>query len=234
MAQRPVFVVSAEVPHFKKELITFQFFSGFAQSQKRKSIESLHTTFLQTHPQERVLEISSMSEDEIGVKLSAFNLEIKTLDGRRYSVESAFQSSKVFEHGGPYKDLLGKSSREAKKDSRLKTSGALKAFYFSNKQFSLQPETYFYNWLYIHALDLHPELSDKIMEYTAFTDIAFNPEKAKNCQACAAAVYVSLKKSGMLAEALEDPKAFLQIVYGIDSREKEKGASNTNEQITMW
>ena len=72
------------------------------------------------------------------------------------------------------------------------------------------------------------------MEYTAFTDIAFNPEKAKNCQACAAAVYVSLKKSGMLAEALEDQKAFLQIVYGIDSREKEKGASNTNEQITMW
>lgn len=232
MAQRPVFVASAEVPHFKKELVTFQFFSGFAQSQKRRSIESLHTAFLQAHPQERVLEISSMSKDEIGVKLSAFNLDIKTLNGRRYSVESAFQSSKVFEHGGPYKDLLDKSSRDAKKDPRLKTSGALKAFYFSNKQFPLQPETYFYNWLYIHALDLHPELSDKIMEYTAFTDIAFNSEKAKNCQACAAAVYVSLKKSGILLEALENPKAFLRVVYGVDDLPQEE--PEDYDQTALW
>lgn len=214
MAQRPVFVASPEVPRFKRELVTFEFFSGFAQSQKRKSIDSLHTAFLQTHPQERVLEISSMSKDDIGVKLSAFHLEIKTMDGCCYSVESVFQSSKVFEHGGPYKDLLNKSSRDAKKDPRLKTSGALKSFYFSNKQFPLQPETYFYNWLYIHALALHPELTDKLMEYTAFTDIAFNPEKAKNCQACAAAVYVSLRKSGALSRALENPKAFLEVVYG--------------------
>ena len=232
MAQRPVFVAVAEVPRFKKELITFQFFSGFAQSQKRRSIESLHTAFLQAHPQERVLEISSMSKDEIGVKLSAFNLDIKTLDGRRYSVESAFQSSKVFEHGGPYKDLLGKSSRDAKKDPRLKTSGALKAFRFSNKQFPLQPETYFYNWLYIHALDLHPELTDEIVKYTAFTDIAFNPEKAKNCQACAAAIYVSLKKNNILSEALEDPKTFLQVVYGVDDLPKEE--PDDYDQTALW
>lgn len=232
MAQRPVFVASAEVPRFKKELITFQFFSGFAQSQKRRSIESLHTAFLQAHPQERVLEISSISKDEIGVKLSAFNLDIKTLDGRHYSVESAFQSSKVFEHGGPYKDLLGKSSRDAKKDPRLKTSGALKAFHFSNKQFPLQPETYFYNWLYIHALDMHPELTDEIVKYTAFTDIAFNPEKAKNCQACAAAIYVSLKKNNILSEALEDPEAFLQIVYGVDDLPKEE--PDDYDQTALW
>lgn len=232
MAQRPVFVAMTEVPRFKTELVTFQFFSGFAQSQKRKSIESLHTAFLQDHPHEQVLEISSMSKDEIGVMLSAFNLEIKTLDGKRYTVESAFQSSKVFERGGPYKDLLSKSSREAKKDPRLKNSGPLKSFYFSNKVFPLQPETYFYNWLYIHALDLHPELTDKIMQYTAFTDIAFNPEKAKNCQACAAAIYVSLKRNGMLSKALEDPKAFLRVVYGIGDLSQPK--INDYGQTNLW
>lgn len=232
MAQRPVFVALAEVPRFKKELVTFQFFSGFAQTQKRKSIESLHTAFLQNHPQERVLEISSMSKDELGIKLSAFNLEIETLDGQRYSVESAFQSSKVFEYGGPYKDLLGKSSREAKKDPRLKTSGSLKSFYFSNKQFPLQPETYFYNWLYIHALDMHPELTEEIMKYTAFTDIAFNPETAKNCQACAAAIYVSLQKSSILSKALKDPRAFLQVVYGIDDPPKEE--TDDYGQTALW
>lgn len=36
-----------------------------------------------------------------------------------YSVECAFQSSKVFENGGAYTDLLYKTSREAK-DERLK------------------------------------------------------------------------------------------------------------------
>lgn len=232
MAERPVFVAADEVPRFKTELVTFQFFSGFAPVQKKKSIESLHTAFLHTHPKARVLEISSMSEEPLGVRLSAFNLMIETLDGRRYSVESAFQSSKVFEHGGPYKDLLGKSSRDAKKDPRLKTSGALKAFYFSNKQFPLKPETYFYNWLYIHALDLHPELSDAVMEYTAFTDIAFNPKASINCQACAVAIFVSLKKNGMLPEALESPEAFLRVVYGVDGTKKE--TPETGKQIRMW
>lgn len=214
MAQRPVFMVSEGPPRFQKELVSFQFYNGFSARQKRRSIDSLHAAFLQDHPQERVLEISTMSKDELGVKLSAFNLEIKTGTGRRYSVESAFQSSKVFERGGPYRDLLDKSSREAKQDPRLKESGKLKAFYYSKKEFPLRPETYFYNWLYINALNLHPELTDGIMGYTAFTDIAFNPEKAINCQACAAAIYVSLKKGGALAAALEDHKAFLQVVYG--------------------
>ena len=51
------------------------------------------------------------------------------------------------------------------------------------------------------------------MEYDAFTDIAFNPQKSINCQAEAAAIYVSLKKQGLLEEALKDKENFRKIVY---------------------
>lgn len=81
-------------------------------TQKQKSILSLHKNFLEKYPQRRILEISTKSNNELGVKLSAFNLMIHTNE-RAFSVESAFQSSKVFENGGPYTDLLNKSSKEA-------------------------------------------------------------------------------------------------------------------------
>jgi type I restriction enzyme M protein len=71
---------------------------------------------------------------------------ITTKTEKKYSVESAFQASKVFEFGGPYKDILDKTSREAKKDPRLKNSGKLKFFNFGNRKFELVPTTYFYNW----------------------------------------------------------------------------------------
>ena len=64
------------------------------------------------------------------------------------------------------------------------------------------------------ALHPHPELTEPLMEYTAFTDIAFNPQKSINCQACAAAVYVSLRRNGLVEKALSDPQSFRDIVYG--------------------
>ena len=214
MAKRPVFISSTSPPYYKEEIISFQYFNGFSESQKKKSVASLHAAFLEQHQDKKILEISSMSDNDLGVSLSAFNLKIITSKGKSFSVESAFQSSKVFERGGPYRDLLDKSSREAKRDSRLKESGRLLSFYYSKKTFPLYPTTYFYNWLYINTLHLHPELSNEILKFNAFTDIAFNPNKSINCQARAAAIYVSLQKQGVLMNALESPEAFLQVVYG--------------------
>lgn len=55
---------------------------------------------------------------------------IKTRESKSFSVETAFQGSKVFEKGGPYVDLLNGTSRDAKKDMRLKESGNLIEFLF--------------------------------------------------------------------------------------------------------
>ena len=100
MALRPVFRVSLDKTFFKKEDIQFKYFNGFSIGQKQKSIQSLHNEYLKKYNEHKILEISSKSNNELGVKLSAFNLKIKTNKGQEISVESAYQSSKVFELSG--------------------------------------------------------------------------------------------------------------------------------------
>lgn len=140
---------------------------------------------------------------------------IETSDGKKVSVESAFQAGKVFEKGGPYTDLLNVSSRAAKTDERLKNSGKVIGFSFNGQNFPTEPKTFYYNWLYINALHSYPELTEELVKYDAFTDIVFNPNKSLNCQAEAAAIYVSLHRQGLLEEALKNKENFLNIVYPI-------------------
>ncbi len=214
MAVRPVYYVSDDKNLFIKEDVEFKYFNGFAVSQKKKCIQSLHQSFLAEHPEANILEISTTSEQSIGVELSAFNLSITNIKGEKFSVESAFQAGKIFENGGPYMELLRISSRDAKKDPRLRDSGKLIAFQFDNITFETEPKTYFYNWLYITALCQHKELAKDVLAYDAFTDISFNPQKSINCQAEAAAIYVSLERQGLLEDALKDKENFKKIVYG--------------------
>lgn len=217
MAIRPVFMVSFDKLFFKKEDIQFKYFNGFSVKQKQKSIDSLHNEYLKKFNEHKILEISSKSDNELGVKLSAFNLKIRTNKGKEMSVESAFQASKVFENGGPYTDLLYVDSRISKKDKRIRNSGNIVGFRFDGRNFEIEPKTFFYNWLYINTLNLNKELGDRLIEFDAFTDIEFNPKKSLNCQAEAAAIYVSLRKRGLLNIALEDKENFKKIVYQLDN-----------------
>lgn len=232
MATRPVFEVSLDNRYCIRKDVEFEFFNGFSDKQKKRSIDSLHKEYLKKNSAKKILEISSKSEDELGIKLSAFNLMIKTKDGKIFSVESAFQASKVFENGGPYIDLLSVSSKVAKKDKRLKNSGKIIAFYIDGKSFDTEPKTYFYNWLYINTLHLYNELTEQLIDYDAFTDIVFNPQKSVNCQAEAAAIYVSLYKQKLLQEALKDRKTFLDIVYSTHKQARSK--NSINRQLSFF
>lgn len=216
MAIRPVFMVSIDKLFFKKEDIQFKYFNGFSVKQKQKSIDSLHTEYLKKFNEHKILEISSKSDNELGIKLSAFNLKIRTNKGKEISVESAFQASKVFERGGPYTDLLYADSRISKKDLRIRNSGSIVGFRFDGRNFEIEPKTFFYNWLYVNTLNLNKELGDRLIEFDAFTDIEFNPKKSLNCQAEAAAIYVSLRKQNLLDEALKDKDSFKKVVYQLD------------------
>lgn len=216
MAKRPVYVprTDGELGVVKKD-IEFKWFPGMAKSQKQKSIDSLHTE-VERSGITPLLEISSKSVDELGVELSAFNLKITTKKHQRvFSVETAFQGSKVFQNGGPYVDLLGKTSREAKKDVRLKQSGKLVKFRFFKQDFPLMPRTFFYDWLYINALSQNETLSKDLIKYSGFTDIEFNPKKSINCQAYSAALYVSLTFSSLLDDSLKSSQYFLNITEDV-------------------
>ena len=214
MAKRPVFFVSENLDLVQTLEVDFTYYNGFSVAQKQRCIESLHKAFVKQEQGKRVLEISSKSKEALGVKLSAFNLTVQGKSGKPISVECMFQSSKVFEHGGPYTDLLYATSREAKKDSRLKNSGKLIGFQFNGKEFPCEPKTLFYNWVYINTLLQNKELAREVLNYDAFTDIEFNPQKSLNCQAEAVAIYVLLARRGLLENALHDKDNFLQIVYG--------------------
>lgn len=221
MAQRPIFHSVLQKPFYETVNVDFQFYPGFSVSQKQKSIISLHEEYSKLYPDSNLLEISSKSQSSLGVSLSAFNLNIKT-SKRSFSVECAFQGSKVFEKGGPYADLLDKSSREAKKDPRLRESGKLIAFKYFDIQYPLEPKDFFYNWIYINALNLNKELTEDVLKYDSFSDIEFNPEKSLNCQAKAVAIFVGLSKQNLCAKALESPDNFLEIVYGVGANQNQQ------------
>lgn len=212
MANRPIYHSISSAPFYETINVDFQFFSGFSVTQKQKSIESLHNEYMHLYPHRQLLEISSKSQNNLGVSLSAFNLEITTTK-RTFSVECAFQSSKVFEKGGPYSDILEKTSRDAKKDIRLHESGKLISFRYFKTEFPLEPKDFFYNWLYINALNLNSQLRTEILSYDSFSDIEFNPQKSINCQARAAAIFVGLSKNNLLNKALASHDNFLNIIY---------------------
>lgn len=183
MANRPAFFTRGG--KVISEIYSFEWFPGFAVSQKQKSIESLHNAILKADKNAKPLEISTKSKEPIGIKLSAFNLKLNN-----DTLENIFQSAKVFERGGPYLDLLDVRPKEAKRDERLYHSGKLKAFYYQNDAFPLTPQTVFYDFLYVSAVkqSFATDEINAVSNYNYFTDIEFHPAKSINTQARAAAL----------------------------------------------
>ncbi len=214
MAKRPIFIPDTSGPcPVRTQYVDFQWHPGLAVSQKQKSIDSLHEAARTLSGVDRVLEISSKSQDKLGVSLSAFNLTFMdaALD-RWLSVECAFQGSKVFEKAGPFTDMFAMAPRDAKRDERLQTSGRLTGFRFMGRDWGLEPQTAFYDWLYISALKGRKDLADRLAGYSAFTDIEFNPEKSINCQAYSVALFVALQRGNLLEKATSSQEAFLNFL----------------------
>ena len=219
MAKRPIFTPNfSGFPYVDVVDIEFKWHPGFAKSQLQKSIASLHEAAEKVNKISPILEISSKSTSRLGVSLSAFNLSLKTQDGKRMSVECAYQGSKVFENGGPYHELYSGSSLEAKTDKRLHNSGRLIAFNFCGEDFPTEPKTAFYDWLYITALrQKKTDFLKELEVFQGFSDIVFNPNRSINCQARAAALFVSLSKNGLIDEQIfQDKDYYLALITGKD------------------
>ncbi|HBF8686554.1 hypothetical protein KWV42_10450 [Clostridioides difficile] len=232
MAKRPVFVVNNNMINFFDTVNTeFEWYSGFSISQKQKSIKSLHTNFINQFENKNILEISSKSMNNLGVQLSAFNLKIKCDNGKSYTVESLFQSSKVFKDGTDNKDLLDKTSLEAKQEARSRNTKELVYFDYFGYKWELEPKTMFYDWLYINAVAQNKKLLEELVKYDAFTDIEFNPNKSFNCQAKSAAMLVTLYNNNMLEVALQSVENYKQIVMKI---KKEKVVKEEVKQLTLF
>lgn len=200
MASRIIFLPKREMPWYEEKVVSFEWVPGLAKSQAIKSVLNLHEAAKNQCNLFNLLEISTKSNSELGSSLSAFNLKLE-IETDYVSVESAYQSSKLFRNGGPYKDLLQVNPYDAKRDERIKNSGHLIGFEFQGNSWNLTSSPNFYDYLYISALAKN-HLKDTLQNYDAFTDIAFSQTSLKynkkisfNCQARSVAIYLGLRST---------------------------------------
>ena len=214
MAERPVFIPVNEESRLVEAIsVSFTWNKGMAPSQKMKNVDALHKAASELG-HAPLLEVSTKSKVELGWNLSAFNLTI-LVDGRKIPLECAYQGSKIFEYGGPYKDLYEGESRDAKRDERLKSSGELTGFRFGEFKFEESAKNVFYDWLYICALSEHEDSQDYhdgLRRFVGFTDIEFNPKKSLNNQARACAIFIALDRREILDDSLKSPEKLRQVL----------------------
>ena len=214
MATRPVFVPQKEGKNLVFEVsVDFPWSPGMAPSQKKKNIQQLHEQ-ARSHGLTRLLEISTKSEDELGRRLSAFNLKLR-VEGQDTFLECAYQGSKVFRHGGPFTDIFSMSAVEAKRDKRLRSSGNLIALEYMGEIFPIFPKNAFYDWLYIKALLPHKIWLSENVSFQGYTDIEFNPAKSINCQARAFAELIALAHRKQLERVGRDFSYFASLLEPI-------------------
>lgn len=217
MARRSVFVSRDEYPFFEEIAVEFDWFPGFALSQKRKSQISLHKNFQKRFPEHKVLEISSASLYSLGSALSAMSLTKMTSQGIT-SVESAFQSSRIYGSGdlqvGPFPEYMFLPGRECKRLVKEASKGQISYRYHFDGMDFYAPEYHislFYDYLYLNALleDDNSVVSQALTDggYTAFTDLA---TLSLNCQARSAAIFVSLMSHGFIDE-IRNYDSFLRL-----------------------
>lgn len=175
---------------------------GFAVSQKQKNIVTLHEN-AKAIGISSVLEISTKSMQEVGRRLSAFNLKIDVF-GTMKCLESVYQSSKVFAGSGQHEFLMDLDPFQAKREIRNLADGPIIEFRFMGEKFATEPKNAFYDWLYIRAISPHDDWIRRNLTYVAYSDIEFTPNKSLNCQARAVAEYHALSQRGLSLECAQD------------------------------
>ena len=216
MARRSVFIPRDVYPFFEEIHVDFDYFQGFALSQKRKSQISLHNNFLKAYPDYKVLEISSSSLYSLGCALSAMDLKKRTSQGVT-TVESAFQSSRIYGADceiGPFPEYLFLPGKECKKIVKEKSKGLISYHYlFDGMSFSAPAYhiSLFYDYLYLNALcePENMETAERLLEsgYNAFTDLA---TRALNSQARSAALFTALTANGLI-DQVKDYDSYLAL-----------------------
>ena len=216
MATKMCFAVGIK-NSFEERIVEFEYIKGMAFSQKQKNVLSFHKAISEKYPGSRIIEISTKSQSLLGTKLSAFNLK---LDG--FPLECVFQSSKVFEGGVQYKNLLYEDPKAAKQYIKENVSLPLVGFVYKGDMFDTFPKTMFYDYIYISALLKSGIEFSEIAKYDIFTDIEFNEKKQINCQARACAIFAYMLRNSSVQYYMSSINAF-----------KELYSPQSGEQLTL-
>ena len=211
--KKGVFVVESKSPFVSIIGVDFEYGTGSSVAQVQKNIEQLHKSFNQRFPAKKVFEVSAKSSTDTGKKLNASNLmKFVPSYGKSFPVENIFHASKTYAYVGPFSDIYEMTPSSARSDKRLKdkSNGPIKSYTFDGNTYPAEPQTVFYNWLYINALLENKEEAEKLLEYDAFTDITLI-SGTPNSPARACALYVGLMRSGMI-DVVKDFDTFYKLM----------------------
>ena len=168
----------------------------------------------------KILEVSTKSEHDLGQRLSAFRLDV-TLSGVTSRIECVYQASKVFEKGGPYSELTFVKPIEAKRFFKDKKLGHITHFSFENIEYENLPFHAFYDWLFLRALsdgDHIRYLSSNLSKVDGFSDIEFNPARSINTQARSMAIIKTLIARDQVHDCANDFDYFRELLTAIEKK----------------
>lgn len=184
MATRPIYISTGDVNNpFTEDNINFEWKAGYSYVNKCKRRDNLKKEIAKKYDIDKWLEVSSISDKDIGKRLSALNLMLTLTSNNSYSVEDIYQNSKVY------------------KDNHIV------GFKLNNTEFENIPYGMYYDYIYMVALYQNKNYHDIIKNYYLFTDLFFNPNKSLNTQARAIAIFKTLYDNDYL-KLLEDVSEF--------------------------
>lgn len=200
---------SPVAPYFSEGVVTFPYRSGRDAESRSENSRSLIASIEKLAPKASVLEVSTSSNRSLGVRLSALNLLVTSNWGTN-TVERTFQASKIFEHGGPFLEIL-RSDGNPKSLAKLSNSGRLIGFRGPDGiEFKADGTSTFYDRIYLSALIQNPKLLEELVNFDIFTDLrfpkrvlGFAPNQPINTQARSCAIAKSLFVQGGLANVTQ-------------------------------
>ena len=231
MATRTICFPISGYPYCKEQPVTFTWIKG----SKRQNIRAVHDAVHTTDPDVSILEVSSASVQPEGEAVSSLRLLLH-LDSvaQDVPISTVFEATKVFEHGGPFADLLTCEPPKVHKDTRLRTNGELLRYSLEGNEYPVEPyPDSFFEWLYCRALKQFPEKAAQLSRYNAFSDIAAAADSKKyyGDSSRAAAIYVGLAAAGKLS-CIDSYESFIAEVYTEPKPLPKSGKSKVDSKTT--
>ena len=231
MATRTICFPISGYPYCREQPVTFTWIKG----SKRQNIRAVHDAVHTTDPDVSILEVSSASVQPEGEAVSSLRLLLH-LDSvaQDVPISTVFEAAKVFEHGGPFADLLTCEPPKVHKDTRLRTSGELLRYSLEESEYPTEPyPNSFFEWLYYRALKQSPEKAAQLSRYNAFSDIAAAADSKKyyGDSSRAAAIYVGLAAAGKIP-CIDSYESFIAEVYTEPKPLPKSGKSESASKMT--
>ena len=156
-----------------------------------QNVVNLHSVIME-ETNENPLEISVDLTVPFEYLLDNFHLTYNCV-----SLECVWQSSKKFEYGGPYKELLGVNPFSARLDVRLEKSGKLVAYCLDDEEWPARFKTVFYDYLCVQSILQTFGKDLDLSDYEWFTDVNFLPRVQISSRAKQVAIYKLIQKKNM-------------------------------------